>query len=679
MVDTAKFSAGVNVSGTPTSVTAALGPTYASTMASNGVNTGTSSGSHGRPHSAGKVRSGQETVVQGPAIAQTQGNQASQYVGPNGQPIPGYARPKSAGAIRRSQMGASASSPVVVANATTGPTPQQVLYQPAAQHQQYSGQQNSRSSSPSVGYNEQTKRLYYSGGVQPNARSSPQLEAAASNGYAQSGNIPYSAPQSNLMSRPQNIVTTDLGKNSSSSSSSGVPSTQQFQYQNNADIANRQLYQEHRQAGQSAQSAQPKAAVSNGADQIGGDAAVPAAPASKSSPTISDTKKVINVTRPQSAAARLRTEINSMKYPDSQGPPASAPQPQTAASSQAPTADQHRPVQAARVTNTKEPMVGVQGLEDIGGPDPMTAQGTQGDRLREMLLLAREDDDEMDGYRPVVESRSHPETLSSTLSGGLEQASNGLGLVGSQDSLRTDDLLDVDLGMSTLPNQFCTVRDALELKKLLLLSNVTRGGMVPSSTAVMDMYMVGRVVGVGSYGKVRAAWHRLTGAKVAIKTYDKAKLKDPAHWKRVNSEIKIMEQVSHPRIARLYEAVETPKRMHLIMECLEGGDLCSYVKQKRRLSEDESRSIFFQVLQAIEHLHMLGVAHRDVKLENVLFVDGKDVKLIDFGFSTVCQADKKLKVFCGTPSCKSMRSLRAQFEVSTIKCILALFQCRHGT
>jgi len=167
---------------------------------------------------------------------------------------------------------------------------------------------------------------------------------------------------------------------------------------------------------------------------------------------------------------------------------------------------------------------------------------------------------------------------------------------------------------------------------------------------VMDMYMVGKVVGVGSYGKVRAAWHRLTGAKVAIKTYDKSKLKDPAHWKRVNSEIKIMEQVSHPRIARMYEAVETPKRMHLIMECLDGGNLCSYVKQKKRLSEEESRSVFFQVLQAIDHLHGLGVAHRDIKLENVLFVDTKDIKLIDFGFSTVCQPGKKLKVFCGTPS-----------------------------
>jgi serine/threonine protein kinase len=129
-------------------------------------------------------------------------------------------------------------------------------------------------------------------------------------------------------------------------------------------------------------------------------------------------------------------------------------------------------------------------------------------------------------------------------------------------------------------------------------------------------------------------------------------MKDPAHWKRVHSEIKIMEQISHPRIARLYEAVETPKRMHLIMECLDGGNLCSYVKQKKRLSEDESKSIFFQILQAVEYLHALGVTHRDIKLENVLFVDARDIKLIDFGFSTVCQVGKKLKVFCGTPSCK---------------------------
>jgi hypothetical protein len=213
------------------------------------------------------------------------------------------------------------------------------------------------------------------------------------------------------------------------------------------------------------------------------------------------------------------------------------------------------------------------------------------------------------------ETRTHPEVSLTTPSqstvlvgapeGGVDTRN------GSLDSFHEDKM---SVGLQTVPNQFCSAREALELKKLLLLSNGSRGGIVPSSTAVMDMYMVGKVIGVGSYGKVRAAWHRLTGGKVAIKTYDKSKLKDPAHWKRVHSEIKITEQVSHPRIARMYEAVETPKRMHLIMECLDGGNLCSYVKAKRRLGEEEAKIIFFQLMQGIEHLHGMRVTHRDVKV-----------------------------------------------------------------
>ena len=316
--------------------------------------------------------------------------------------------------------------------------------------------------------------------------------------------------------------------------------------------------------------------------------------------------------RPSSATARIRTAIDSsQKYA---APAGGAP--------------------AASGTNKED---GSEGGLDGDGQE----EGRQ--------MLVRDDDDEMDG-KPIGDSRSHPEVSTVTPSLSVELQSSSVGIDARNTSV--DSLGDeiVDVGISTLPNQFCSCRDALDLRKLLLLSKGSRGGVVPSSTAVMDMYMVGKVVGVGSYGKVRAAWHRLTGSKVAIKTYDKSKLKDPAHWKRVHSEIKIMEQVSHPRIARMYEAVETPKRMHLIMECLDGGNLCSYVKAKRRLSEDESRKIFFQIMQSVEHLHMLGVTHRDIKLENVLFANSNDIKLIDFGFSTVCQPGKRLKVFCGTPS-----------------------------
>eukprot|EP01039_Chlorochromonas_danica_P001015 gene1015-1101_t len=300
------------------------------------------------------------------------------------------------------------------------------------------------------------------------------------------------------------------------------------------------------------------------------------------------------------------------------------------------------------------PIAELAGLDNEGETEGLDGMllGVEGvDPNAKAAASGNGDDEEMDG-KPISSS-SHPEvsTSANTPSASLELANGSSTAVDVRNtSLDSFSEENINVGISTIPNQFCTKRDALELRKLLALSSGTRGGIVPSSSAVMDMYMVGKVVGVGSYGKVRAAWHRLTGSKVAIKTYDKAKLKDPAHWKRVHSEIKIMEQISHPRIARLYEAVETPKRMHLIMECLDGGNLCSYVKAKRRLSEEESKRIFFQIVQAIDYLHGLGVSHRDIKLENVLFANEREIKLIDFGFSTVCQPGKKLKVFCGTPS-----------------------------
>ena len=49
-------------------------------------------------------------------------------------------------------------------------------------------------------------------------------------------------------------------------------------------------------------------------------------------------------------------------------------------------------------------------------------------------------------------------------------------------------------------------------------------------------------------------------------------------------------------------------------------------------------------------MHGKNIAHRDVKLENILIDKKGIIKLIDFGFSCNSSADEMLRVFCGTPS-----------------------------
>ena len=169
--------------------------------------------------------------------------------------------------------------------------------------------------------------------------------------------------------------------------------------------------------------------------------------------------------------------------------------------------------------------------------------------------------------------------------------------------------------------------------------------------ATTDFYGFGKVLGQGSFGKVRLAWHRLAGAKVAIKSYEKSRIKDAAQWKRVQQEIKLMERLNHPYVVRLLETIENAKRIHIVMEYAGGGNLCNYVKARRRLPEAEARKVFLQLLLAVEYMHGLGIIHRDIKLENVLFDSSRDMKLVDFGFSVACRDPaKRLKVFCGTPS-----------------------------
>ncbi|XP_034451413.1 maternal embryonic leucine zipper kinase isoform X2 [Hippoglossus hippoglossus] len=163
-------------------------------------------------------------------------------------------------------------------------------------------------------------------------------------------------------------------------------------------------------------------------------------------------------------------------------------------------------------------------------------------------------------------------------------------------------------------------------------------------------YEVYETIGSGGFAKVKLGRHLLTGEKVAIKIMNKKDLGDDLP--RVKVEIEAMKNLSHQHVCRLYQVIETSTQIFMVLEYCPGGELFDYIIAKDRLSEEETRVFFRQIVSAMAYVHSQGYAHRDLKPENLLIDENHNLKLIDFG---LCAKPKgglgyELMTCCGSPA-----------------------------
>ncbi|XP_033740955.1 hormonally up-regulated neu tumor-associated kinase homolog A-like [Pecten maximus] len=173
-------------------------------------------------------------------------------------------------------------------------------------------------------------------------------------------------------------------------------------------------------------------------------------------------------------------------------------------------------------------------------------------------------------------------------------------------------------------------------------------------------YLLGKTIGEGSFAKVKEALHVPTGELVAIKVIDKKRAKQDSYVrKNLRREGKILQLARHPNIVQLFEIMETENSYYLVTELCKGGDLMDYICQRKKLEEREAKKFIRQIVSAIEYLHRLGILHRDLKVENLLLDESRDIKIIDFGLSNTIKvssskdsvrAQEYLNTQCGSPA-----------------------------
>ncbi|KAA8495397.1 Calcium-dependent protein kinase 3 [Porphyridium purpureum] len=121
---------------------------------------------------------------------------------------------------------------------------------------------------------------------------------------------------------------------------------------------------------------------------------------------------------------------------------------------------------------------------------------------------------------------------------------------------------------------------------------------------------------------------------VAVKIITRAYAERENCEAAVIREIDILRHARHPNIVLFVECFENAKHWYLVTEILRGGDLFDAAIRKT-FTEIHAIDIAIQIFSALDYLHTRGVAHRDVKLENLVYTKAKggEIKLIDFGLA----------------------------------------------
>ncbi|CAB9508228.1 activated protein kinase catalytic subunit alpha-1 [Seminavis robusta] len=170
-------------------------------------------------------------------------------------------------------------------------------------------------------------------------------------------------------------------------------------------------------------------------------------------------------------------------------------------------------------------------------------------------------------------------------------------------------------------------------------------------SGLWEHYRLGRFLGEGAYGAVHSCIHLETGAERACKIMEKT-LDNDEITEEALKEYHILKEMDHPNMMSCYEVLEDDTAFYIITDLCEGGDLLDELEKYDggALPEDDVVVLMGHLLSCINYMHQHGLAHRDLKLENVLLHDSDydTMKVIDFGLAARFDSDTRFNDIVGT-------------------------------
>ena len=207
--------------------------------------------------------------------------------------------------------------------------------------------------------------------------------------------------------------------------------------------------------------------------------------------------------------------------------------------------------------------------------------------------------------------------------------------------------------------------DAPPRKAVVAAASAATGTSEPSAGMVIDeRFELTDLVARSNMSSIFKANDRKSGQSVAVKIPLMALESDIAGYERFQREEEIGARLNHPAILKVIK-VEGPKsRPYLVMEFLEGKTLSEVLSKRKKLSEGEALAYASTICDALEYLHVNGIAHRDPKPQNIMVCKDGTLRLFDFGIARVETARRLtfvgLTPALGTPDYISPEQVRGK-------------------
>lgn len=185
-------------------------------------------------------------------------------------------------------------------------------------------------------------------------------------------------------------------------------------------------------------------------------------------------------------------------------------------------------------------------------------------------------------------------------------------------------------------------------------------------------YIITDWIGQGGMGQVFKAVHQMLGRESAVKVL-------PLHKKTSESienfrrEIRTQAKLDHPNLVRAFDAGVDGNVHYLVVEYVDGTDLRRLVRTKGMISVQQAASIIKQAAEGLEHAHLRGLIHRDIKPGNILVTTTGLVKVSDLGLAGhLTDNEGRTGKIVGTADYLAPEQIRSPLDVNKAADIYAL-------